>query len=135
MKKLEFFSMLDKNALWPLASIATLRNYLPQELIITEGSDPVGIFILQKGSVQVFTTMKDGTEFIVTELSPGQIIGEISVIDKLKTTASVRALEPVKCIFISEWDFTTQIHSYPEIALQLLPVLAARIRIMYGKII
>lgn len=135
MKKLEFFKMLNKNALWPLASIATLRNYSPDEILIAEGSDPVGIFILEKGTVQVFKTMKDGSEFNVTELGAGQIIGEIAVIDKLKTTASVRAIEPIECIFISEWDFNTQIHSYPEIALQLLPVLASRIRIMYGKLI
>ncbi|ARG97977.1 Crp/Fnr family transcriptional regulator [Legionella micdadei] len=135
LKKLEFFSKLSKNALWPLVDLATIRNYSPNEIIINEGDNPVGIFILRKGTVQVFKTLDDGKELIITTLSPGQIIGEISVIDKLKTTASVRALDSVECVFISEWDFTTQIHAYPEIALELLPILAARIRIMHEKMI
>ncbi|KTD25914.1 MULTISPECIES: Crp/Fnr family transcriptional regulator [Legionella] len=134
LKELDFFSMLSKNALWPLVNLATIRNYAANDIIIHEGDNPVGIFILRKGTVQVFKTLHDGKELIITTLAPGQIIGEISVIDKLKTTASVRAIDEVECVFISEWDFTTQIHAYPEIGLELLPVLAARIRIMYEKI-
>lgn len=134
MKELEFFNMLNKNALWPLADLATLRHFNPGDVLIHENSDPVGIFIVKKGSVQVYKTLNDGGEFIITELMPGQIIGEISVIDKLKTTASVRALDDVDCIFISASDFTAQIHAYPEIGLQLLPVLAARLRIMHERV-
>ncbi|KTC85766.1 MULTISPECIES: Crp/Fnr family transcriptional regulator [Legionella] len=134
LKKLDFFSMLNKNALWPLVDLATVRSYAPNEIFITEGDNPVGIFILRKGNVQVFKTLRDNKELPITTLGIGQIIGEISVIDKLKTTASVRAIDEVECIFISEWDFTTQIHAYPEIGLQLLPILASRIRIMYEKI-
>ncbi len=134
MKELDLFKMLSKNALWPLVNLAILRHFEPNELIISENSDPTGIFVVYKGTVQVFKTLQDGSEFVITQLEPGQIIGEISVIDKLKTTASVKALEKVECIFISEWDFTTQIHAYPDIGLQLLPVLTHRIRIMYEKI-
>ncbi|KTD39417.1 cyclic nucleotide-binding protein [Legionella nautarum] len=134
LKKLDFFSMLNKNALWPLVNLATFRNYAPNDIIISEGDNPVGIFILRKGQVQVFKTLHDNKELPITTLDVGEIIGEISVIDKLKTTASVRAIDEVECIFISEWDFTTQIHAYPEIGLQLLPILASRIRIMYEKI-
>lgn len=126
--------MLNKNALWPLVNLASLRHYAPNEIIIAEGDNPVGIFILRKGKVQVFKTLQDNKELPITTLDIGEIIGEISVIDKLKTTASVRAIDEVECIFISEWDFTTQIHAYPEIGLQLLPILASRIRIMYEKI-
>lgn len=134
LSTLEFFNGLNKNALWPLANLSTIRHYEPNELMIEEGSDPVGIFILKTGLAQVFKKMDDGTEYIITELNSNEIIGEISVIDKLKTTASVRAMTTVECVFISEWDFTTQIHAYPEIGLQLLPVLASRIRIMYDKL-
>ncbi|KTD11142.1 cyclic nucleotide-binding protein [Legionella gratiana] len=134
MKELDLFKMLNKNALWPLVNLATLRHFEPDEIIIAENSDPTGIFVVYKGTVQVFKSIGDGSEFVITQLEPGQIIGEISVIDKLKTTASVKALGKVDCIFISEWDFTTQIHAYPDIGLQLLPVLTKRIRIMYEKI-
>lgn len=134
MKDLEFFNMLDKNALWPLADLAIVRNFKPGEVLIHENSDPAGIFIIKTGKVQVYKTLKDGGEFLIADLMPGQIIGEISVIDKLKTTASVRALEDVDCIFISVSDFTTQIHAYPQIGLQLLPILTARLRIMHERI-
>jgi CRP/FNR family cyclic AMP-dependent transcriptional regulator len=134
MRKLDFFSSLDKNALWPLANLTTLQHYQPGEILIKEHDKPSGIFIILKGKVEVLRTLEQNREFIITELGPGQILGEISVIDKLPTTASVRALEEVDCIFISAWDFNAQIHAYPEIGLQLLPVLTGRLRIMHEKI-
>lgn len=134
MKDLEFFNMLNKHALWPLSSLATLRRFKSGELLINEDSEPVGIFILTEGKVKVYKTRKDGSEFLITELKKGEIIGEISVIDKFKTTASVIAMEDVVCIFISERDFTNQIHAYPEIGLQLLPILTARLRIMHARL-
>ncbi len=70
--------------------------------------------MIQKGTVQIFKTLEDGTEFVITNLTSGHVIGEVSAIDKLKTTASARALDDVDCLYISEWDFTTQMHAYPE---------------------
>lgn len=134
MKNLEFFNMLNKNALWPLTNLATIRHFKAGELLISEHSDPVGIFIIKAGKVKVFKTTNDGSEFFIAELLPGQILGEISVIDKLKTTASVMALEDMDCIFISEEDFTAQLHAYPEIGVELLPILAKRLRIMHERI-
>lgn len=130
MRKVEFFSMMDKNALWPLTTVSQLRKFKPGELIIKENSEPEGIFIIKKGKVEVFKTLKDNKKLFLSELQPGQIVGEISVIDKRNTISSVRALDEVDCVFISEWDFTTQLHAYPEIGLQLLPVLTARIRVL-----
>lgn len=134
MKELNFFNMLDKNALWPLANLAVFRHFKSGEILISENSEPVGIFIIINGKVKVFKTLADGREFEITELGTKQILGEISAIDTIKTTASVRALEDVDCVHISEWDFITQLHAYPEIALQLLPVLAERLRIMHERI-
>jgi CRP/FNR family cyclic AMP-dependent transcriptional regulator len=71
---------------------------------------------------------------LIEKLGPGEILGEISGIDKLKTTASVQAIEPVDCLFLSEWDFTVQMDAYPPIALGLLKVLVQRFRLLYEKI-
>lgn len=134
LKKLDFFSRLTKSVLWPLANLATFRHFKPNEFLIVENNETVGIFIIVKGSVLVFKTLDDGQEFILTELTTGQIIGENSIFDKSITTASVRALEEVECIFISGWDFNTQIHAYPQMGLQLLTILAERIRIIHDRI-
>ncbi len=114
MKKMDFFSMLSEKALWPLVNVVTLLSFKKGELLITENTDPAGIYMIQKGTVEIFKTLQDGGEPVITELKSGHILGEVSSIDKMKTTASVRAIEEVDCLFISEWDFTTQMHAYPE---------------------
>lgn len=128
LKKITIFSMLNKNTLWPLANLARLCSFKPGEVIINDNSPPIGIFIIQKGSVQIYKTGNDGSEFGIAELMSGQIIGEMSVLDKSNTSASVRALEEVECIFISEWDFTTQMHTFPEFGTPLILMLNEYIR-------
>src|SRR5689334_5858645 len=107
MRKLDFFDKLSKDTIWPLANVAVKRHFGANELLIKDNSEPVGIFVLQKGKVQVFKTTEDGSEITLAELNPGHMFGEISVMDRLNTTASVRTMEECDCFFISEWDFNT----------------------------
>jgi CRP/FNR family transcriptional regulator, cyclic AMP receptor protein len=135
LKKIPFFSRLTKQALWQLSSIAQLRIFEKDEILIEENTPPVGIFIIVKGQADVYKMHSKKGELSINQLKEGDIIGEISVIDKLNTTASVKAYEELQCIFISEWDFTAQIHAYPEIGLELLQVLASRVRQLYQKLV
>ena len=128
LKKSKFFRNLDKNSLWPISDISEIRYYQPNELLIEQNTPPSGVFLIKEGKVAVFTEEEGGQENLISQLGSGEIIGEISVIDNLPTTASAKAIEPTECIFFSCWDFNTQMQSYPRIAIQLLPVLAKRIR-------
>ena len=131
MKNIDLFKIMDKNALWALANLASWRRFAAGDLLICEASPPVGIFILKTGKVQVYKTKPDGSKLFITELLPGHIVGEISVMDRLKTCASVVALEAVECIFISAQDFINQIHSFPQIGLQLM---TERLAMMQNKL-
>lgn len=133
MKNIDFFSTLSRNSLWPLSNLAAMRHFKSGELLICEKSDPIGIFIIKTGKVKIYKTVENGSELMIAELLPGQLFGEISTLDKLKTTASARALEDVDCIFISEKDFSAQIRAYPEIGLELLPVLVKLLRSNHAK--
>lgn len=128
-----FFKGLSRNALWPLANLCSQKDYITGDVLIKEDSDPTGIFIIVEGAVEVYRTLKRD-QFHLTQLGPGMVIGEIATIDKLKTTFTVRAIEPTSSLFISEWDFTLQINAYPEIGLELLPLLTKRIRILLNKL-
>jgi CRP/FNR family transcriptional regulator, cyclic AMP receptor protein len=122
------FSQLSPAAIYRLVELAQVRVFNPNDLILQEGQVGLGCFIIINGKVEVVKGLDAGRPKVIAELGPGEIIGEISVIDNRPHTASVRALEKTQCIMIERWDFQAQMQAYPEIALQLLPVLAGRLR-------
>lgn len=127
------FSALSKKAIWRLADLAQLKTFNKGDIIIKEGGSGTGCFIITQGSVEVIKNMDSDKPITVATLSKGEIIGEMNVIDEQPHSASIRAKEKTECIMISAWDFKAQMQAYPEIALQILPVLVRRLRTSENK--
>ena len=122
------FSALSKKAIWRLADLAQIKQFAKGDIIIEEGGSGTGCFIITQGKVEVVKNLSSDNPKIVATLSTGEIIGEMNVIDEEPHSASIRALEDTECIMISAWDFKAQMQAYPEIALQILPVIVRRLR-------
>ncbi|KTD35701.1 cyclic nucleotide-binding protein [Legionella nautarum] len=128
LKQTRFFKVLSPQAMWQIANICRVRSFHAGELIMEEGSEAQGIFIITKGKVEIFKTSKAAEMLHLAELKENDLFGEISILDALETTASAKAISDVDCFFISSFDFTTEVQSHPEIAIQLLRLLGANLR-------
>ncbi len=122
------FSHLDQAAIYRLVALAQVKTFQTGDLILQEGQISEGCFILLSGEVEVMKGLNSSIPRSIARLGKGEIIGEMSIIDDQPHSASVRVLQETQCIMIERWDFKAQIQAYPEIALQLLPILARRLR-------
>ncbi|KTD51920.1 cyclic nucleotide-binding protein [Legionella quinlivanii] len=122
------FSALNKRILWRIADLAQEKTYLKGDYLVREGETAQYCFIIVSGKVEVFREMNLPDKLFIATLGAGEILGELAIIDGLPRSASAIALELTKTLAISAWDFKAQIQAYPEIALQLLPVIARRLR-------
>jgi CRP/FNR family transcriptional regulator, cyclic AMP receptor protein len=122
------FSHLSPAAIYRLVELAQIRKFCPGELILQEGQISSGCFIILNGQVEVIKSFNTNRQRILATLGEGEIVGEMSVIDEEPHSATVRASQDTQCIMIERWDFKAQMQAYPEIALQLLPILAKRLR-------
>ncbi|RAP37511.1 hypothetical protein B1207_04875 [Legionella quinlivanii] len=122
------FSALNKRILWRIADLAQEKTYIKGDYLVREGETAQYCFIIVSGQVEVFREMNLPDKLFIAKLGAGEILGELAIIDGLPRSASAIALELTKTLAISAWDFKAQIQAYPEIALQLLPVIARRLR-------
>jgi CRP-like cAMP-binding protein len=82
--------------------------------IIEEGREGPGLFLVVSGLVRV--TRKDGGEdVIVADLGPGELFGEISLLMRKPSTASVTAIEDTALLFLPREDFHAAIGEHPEL--------------------
>jgi CRP-like cAMP-binding protein len=68
-------------------------------------------------------------------MGPGEAFGEMSLIDDAPRSANVTALEPTECVVLTRWDFNGELRRDPAIAEALLPVLCARVRELYQRLL
>ena len=104
------------------------REYAPQTAIVREGQAADTAFIVLSGLVAV--RRKDpevGMEFLLAELGPGQMFGEMALLSKKPRAASVVALEATVCAVLDRPLFETMMRSLPAFALSLTGALAERL--------
>ncbi len=122
------FSDLPEDYLQHIASCAVTRNYPKNSILITEGDQSDSLYIIENGRVKIFLNDENGKEVILNILGPNEYFGELAMLDESPRSASVMTLEPSRFSIISKADFDACLDSHPEIAVQLIRALAARIR-------
>jgi CRP-like cAMP-binding protein len=91
--------------------------------IVLQGQVGNGLYIVVSGQARVVQGTRE-----LDRLGPGDLFGEIAVIDQQPRSASVYAVEPTTCLTIASWDLLALLERDPKLALNLLRELAARVR-------
>jgi CRP-like cAMP-binding protein len=127
LKHVHLFEGLDRKSLEAIANAAVEQSYTAGQDIVRQGDTGVGAFILKSGRVEAVQD-RGGHQHKLTELKPGDVFGEMALLDEFPRSATVRAVEPTTCLGIQRWHFRGILESHPQIALALLPVLTRRLR-------
>ena len=133
LKRVSWFEDLDQKSLDAIANAAVEQTYQPGQLIMRQGDTGVGAFIIRSGKVDIVQE-RDGNEIKLGTLGPGDVVGEMALLDEFPRSASVRAAEPTTALGIQRWHFRGILESHPQLALALLPILTRRIRSAEGSL-
>ena len=135
LHNVDLFSGLESRYLRILSGSCSEVSFKKGDMLIEQGQRGLGLMIIVSGEVKVIKTLADGRELEVATLGSGEFIGEISVLDDAPRSASVVALEDTECLSLASWTFTAAMKNHPEIALQVLPVVAKRYRDTNNKLL
>src|SRR5438552_4029730 len=103
-------------------------DFVPQSVIVREGGAGDAAYVVLSGLVAVRRKDPDsGMEFLLAELGPGQMFGEMALLTKKPRTASVIALEPTTCAMLSRADFERVMREHPVVALAVASAFAERL--------
>ena len=105
------------------------RNYPAGTHIITAEQPGEVVYIIQRGSVKIYVEQISGAQVILALLGPGDIVGEISLIDSSGRSASVVTLEESRLLWMGGGAFQECLHTIPAFAQNLVRILAGRVRL------
>jgi CRP/FNR family cyclic AMP-dependent transcriptional regulator len=134
LKKIPFLAQLPDDALLALAIKAKPAKFPKQTAIITEGEQTSSLYVILSGKVRVFSSDQKSKEVTLLIQEPGSCFGEIALLSDEPRSASVVALEKTLCGVISKSDFSQWLLLHPEVAINLLGVLAEKVRSLTQKV-
>ena len=121
-------SRLPEHLLTQLFGRATTVRLKTDGVLFLAGDSGDGCYRVEDGLLKVTMISHTGRERILAFLGPGQIVGEMSIIDRLPRCANVVAVRPAVLSFICRTDFQGFAKIHPEVYETLLALLAARLR-------
>lgn len=128
LKRVPIFSSLPDDELEALASLAVERNFMSNESIFWEGDAPVWFYIVIEGRAKVIKHSSSGKEFIIAFFGPGEMIGEVAVLENKPYPASAQSIGRTRVIGIRQEAFLAFLASRPQVALRIINVLGGRLR-------
>ena len=123
-----FFAGLDADALQRVAAGMRSRRFRRGEVIFHVGDPGDALFIIVSGEVKIWLPSEAGEEAILVRLQPGDVFGELALLDGAPRSATATALSAVETVVLPRDRFRELISNEPAVRDALLASLAMELR-------
>jgi CRP/FNR family transcriptional regulator, cyclic AMP receptor protein len=122
------FHRLEPSVVAAVTQRLSSADYLPGQKIFAQGEPGDRLYIVASGKVKIARRAPDGREYLQAVLGPSDVFGELDVFDPSPRNSSATAVTEVRAMFTDRAALCGWIAEHPEIAEQLLRVMARRVR-------
>jgi len=128
LSKTVLFRELNNEALSTIAKKASTRKIAKDEILIKKGDEGDSLFLVHSGQLKIVTEDSKGEELIINICGPGEVIGEMALIDKVPRSATVIALENVEVFELHHDTFEEILKTRPDVSLSIIRNYSSRLR-------
>jgi len=93
----------------------TSHDVAPGTVVINEGEEGRGLFVVLTGELDVARRASDGTSVPLGQLKTGEVFGEMALLRNARTTATVIAQRPATVLFLAREYVARIVQAVPEI--------------------
>ncbi len=122
------FSLLDLDERSTLSQLLETQHFDRGDTLFSFGDAGECLYLVRSGRVEVFVESFQGDKILLGENEPGDIFGEISLLDGGPRTATAVAIEDTECLTLDRERLQDFIARHPHAAIDLLTVMGRRLR-------
>jgi len=128
LSEIEHLRELGENERTALSEEIDLVPYTAGQIVFNYGDPGHALYIVRSGEVEIYIKNDQGEKIVLEISKPGDIFGEVSLLDDGPRTAWVAAVTDVELLRLDREHFEDYVRRYTPAALNLLSVAARRLR-------
>ena len=128
LRRVPVFSTLSFEELQRVALVAMPRRFEAGEVVFKEGDEGSTCYIVRSGRARAIREHPDGRSITLAHFEPGDIFGEMAMLDGERRSATVETTEGTEAIAILSADMHRLLREYPDISVKLIAALGQRLR-------
>jgi len=138
LSEVPLFDGLTKRQFAAVAKLVDHTSFQPGAVLVAQAKDGVRLLMIRSGTAAVVhhtngsesdtDGVQDNSGRRIATVGPGDLVGELSLLDGWPTSASVVAETPIEALVLYRTRFNQLLKSTPDLYPRLLRALAARIR-------
>jgi len=134
VKKIRPFCNLPLPAAQRLHGIKSTAVYPKAAMLIMEGQQPRGVFVLCTGKAKLSTSSRDGKTIITKIAEAGDVLGLNAAISNVPYEITAEMMEPGQANFIPREPLIIMMRDFPEVALRVAEQLSRNYFAAYEEI-
>jgi len=128
LRSVPLFADLEEGELERFSHVAVPRSFPAGTRVFHEGDSSDACYIVSEGNFRVTREHSDGRAITLATLGPGEIFGELAMLDGDKRSASAESITDGTLMALPANDVRSLLARNPEIALKLVAGLVRRLR-------
>jgi CRP/FNR family cyclic AMP-dependent transcriptional regulator len=128
LSQVPLFAQLPADVVGQLGTHLRRRRYGKGDTVFYQGDPGLSLCIVQQGRVKLALTTPEGREIIIDLLGPGDVFGELALLDGEPRSADAVATEASELMLLERDEFIRFLMERPGVAVQLLGILSRRLR-------
>ncbi len=128
LERVELFKPIPQEGIARLAERGTPRHFAAGDMLMREDEPGQTMFVILDGKVRVERAVLAGRRVVLAELGPGEVVGEMGLLDAGPRSATVTALEDTECLEIHATVLAVVLIEHPAVSTALLRILSRRLR-------
>jgi CRP-like cAMP-binding protein len=131
LKNIPLFTDLTENEIYKIMKLSFIKKYEKDSTLFLEGMPGEVLYVVKSGRIAILKKAAN-KELLLSEVGPGEFVGEMSLIDDSKRSATARVSEESELIVITRKCFQDMLAGDPAITskllLHFLKIASARLR-------
>jgi CRP-like cAMP-binding protein len=128
LKMNPMFSDLGSDELQRLSNLCHTQHLGVGEVLFQKGDPGDALFGIRRGQIRIETGAADGSRLTLNFMGPGELFGEVAVLDSQSRTADAAAAEATELFVLRREDFLSFLEREPKVAIKIIQLLCQRIR-------
>jgi len=128
LRRISLFQGLSAAELAKIAPFLHRATFLAGATLVAADEPGELAYIIRSGTVKVHALQADGQDVVLALLGPGELVGEMSLLDGQPNCASAVALEECAALALDRRTFRDCLDTTPQLAFNLAHLLSRRLR-------